>query len=317
MAISLTIPVTDISATLALDFTHIRVYRSADQASGFTPLTSSTSDVELVPGTSVYEFIDGSGTTEHWYTVTFVDSNGVQPESEASVAFQGNFYDTNFSPITYPEEAVFSPNDRYVIDRMRTAVGDAKQLTRDYVSADTGYSTISIDGGTHTLSNPRGWPLRIQLDGVEYTEKTEPRLNDYQYLTFSGAQISTVSGTLDVWYYHFRNSDTELLRVFNGLTPPCGLTAAQVPFELALLCAAIQVLEAEVRLFGVTSGSEIEIYQEIRINPKGGLAGRQADLAALRARKDAMLACVLEELGGEVLGAGDKMLSDIDGALID
>jgi hypothetical protein len=317
MAIRLNIPVLDISGTITFGYTHIKVYRSAEQFSGYKALTSNGSDIALVVGVSDYTYVDGSGTTEHWFTTTFVDSNGILPESAASSAFYGEFYDTNFSPITYPEEAVFSLNDRYIIDRMRTAAGDAKQLTRDYVSVDTGYSSVSIDGSTHTLSNPRGWPLRIQLNGVEYTDSTEPRVNDYQYLTFSGTQISTVSGTLDIWYYHFRNSDTELLRVFNGLTPPCGLTAEQVPFELALVCAAIEVLEAEVRLFGVTSGSEIEIFQEIRINPKGGLAGRQADLGALRARKDALVACVKEELGGELLGAGDKMLSDIDGALID
>lgn len=309
MAISLNIPVLDITGTLALGYSHIKVYRSAEKSTGFSALTSSSTHIPLVAGVSDYTFIDGGGTTEHWYTTTFIDSDGILAESAASAAFRGDFFDTNFSPITYPEEAVFSPNDRYIIDRMRSITGDPKQLTRDYVSVDTGYSSISIDRTTHTLSNPRGWPLRVQLDNIEYTDKTEPRVNDYQYLTFSGTQISTVSGTLDVWYYHFRNSDTELLRVFNGATLPCELTADQVPFELALICAAIEILEGEVRLFGVTSGSEIEIFQEIRINPKGGLSGRLADLDALRKRKAELLACTLKELGG--------LNADIWGALID
>lgn len=244
MAISLTIPVADISATLALDYTHIRVYRSADQSSGFSALTTSASDVTLAVGVSVYEFIDGSGTTEHWYTVTFVDSNGVQPETAPSAAFRGNFFDTNFSPITYPEEATFTANDRYVIDRLRNLVGDPKQLTRDYVSTDTGYSSISIDGTTHTLSNPQGWPLRIILDGTEYTTANEPRVNDYQYVTFSGTTINSASSTLDIWYYHFRNSDTELLRTFNGLTPPPQLTAAQVPLSWPLSVRQLKSLKA-------------------------------------------------------------------------
>lgn len=309
MAISLTIPVADISATLTLGYTHIRVYRSADQTSGFTPLTTPASDVVLATGVSVYEFIDGSGTTEHWYKTTFIDSGAVLAESASSAAFRGDFFDTNFSPITYPEEAVFSANDRYVIDRLRNMVGDPKQLTRDYVSTDTGYSSISIDGTTHTLSNPQGWPLRITLDGTEYTTANEPRVNDYQYITFSGTTITNAVSTLDIWYYHFRNSDTELLRNFNGLTPPPQLTAEQVPFELALICAAIETLESEMRLFGVTSGSEIEIYQEIRINPKGGFSGRLDDLKALRARKDKMLDAIIEDLGG-----ANK---DICGVLID
>ena len=309
MAISLSIPVLDISATLVLGYTHIRVYRSAEQASGFSPLTTSASDVLLQAGVSVYDFIDGSGTTEHWYITTFVDADGVQAETTSSAAFRGDFFDTNFSPITYPEEAVFSANDRYVIDRLRNMVGDPKQLTRDYVSADTGYSSVSIDGTTHTLSNPQGWPLRVTLDGTEYVTADEPRVNDYQYITFSGTTIANSTSTLDVWYYHFRNSDTELLRVFNGLTPPPQLSAAEVPFELALICAAIETLEAEMRLFGVTSGSEIEIYQEIRINPKGGFSGRLDDLKSLRERKAKMLDSVLEDLGG-----ANK---DICGVLID
>jgi hypothetical protein len=309
VAIKLSISVLDISATLTLGYTHIRVYRSAEQTSGFSAITTPTTEIALQTGVSDYEFIDGSGTTEHWYTTTFTDSNGVLAESSASAAFMGDFFDTNFSPISYPEEAIFTPNDRYVLDRMRALVGDPKQLTRDYVSPDTGYSSISLDGTTHTLSNPAGWPLRVILNSTEYTTADEPRVNDYQFVTFSGVQINNTTDTLDIWYYHFRNSDTELLRMFNSVTPPCGLTADEVTFDLALVCAAIEVLEGEIRLFGVTSGSEIEIYQEIRINPKGGLASRVSDLNSLKDQKDKLIACIKEELGG--------VNQDICGVLID
>jgi hypothetical protein len=309
VAISLTIPVLDITATLAFGYTHIKAYRSAEQDIGFTEITTPSSLIPLVAGVSTYTFIDGSGTTEHWYLTAFVDETAVLAESAASAAFRGDYHDTNFSPITYPEEAVFTPNDRYCIDRLRTAVGDAKELTRDYISVDTGYSTISIDGGTHTLSNPSGWPLRILLDGTEYTTTDEPRVNDYKFITFSGTTIATPN-VLDIWYYHFRNSDTELLRVFNSMTPPPGLTADQVPFELAICMTAVKVLEGELRLFGITSGSAIEIYQEISINPKGGVAARQADLTALRERCKYLLDEAIKDLGG----AANK---DIFGVLID
>lgn len=309
MAIKVNILVGNITSTISAGYTHVKVYRSAKQTDGFVEITTPSSRVPLEVGVSNYEFIDGSGTTEHWYQISFYDPSESVAETVPSAAFQEDFYDTNFSPITYPDEAVFTPNDRYILDRIRSLIGDPKQLTRDYVSVDTGYSSISLDKTTHTLSNPNGWPLRITLDGLEYTEKTEPRTNDYQFITFSGTQVSTVSGTLDIWYYHFRNSDTEVLRVFNGLTPPPELTADQVPFELALVCAGIELLEAEVRLFGVTSGSEIEIFQEIRINPKGGLTGRLADLKALNARKKDLLDRVLADLGGVNI--------DIYGTLID
>ena len=310
MAINLTITVADINATLAFGYTHIKVYRSAESTTDFGEITTPSSIIELVPGTSGYTFLDGSGTAEHWYQTTFYDNGLVITESAASTSFRGEFFDTNFSPITYPEEAVFTLNDRYVVDRLRSLVGDPKQLTRDYVSIQSGYSSISADLSTHSLSNPRGWPLRIILDDTEYITKDEPRVNDYQFVTFSGATVNTTSGTLDVWYYHFRNSDTELLRVYNGLIAPPQLTAAQVTFELAAVCAAIEVLEGELRLFGVTSGSEVDIFQEIRINPKGGFDGRGNDLDALRKRKQALIDAILSEEDG-INGP------DIDGVLID
>lgn len=309
MAISLTIPVLDISATLVFGYTHIKVYRSAEQGSGFSEITTTAALIPLVVGTSTYTFIDGSGTTEHWYLTAFVDDSAVVAESAASVAFRGDFYDTNFSPITYPEEAVFTSNDRYILDRLRMAVGDEKELTRDYISVDTGYSAISIDGTTLALSNPSGWPLRVTLDSTEYITKDEPRVNDYKFLTFSGTTINTSSSVLDVWYYHFRNSDTELLRVFNSMTPPPPLSADEVPFELAICMTAVKVLEGELRLFGITSGSEIEIYEEIRINPKGGVAARQNDLDALRGRCKYLLEQAIADLGG--------INQDICGVLID
>ena len=309
MAINVSILVGSIVATLAAGYTHVKVYRSSEQLTGFTEITTVSSIVELQVGVSNYSFIDGSGTTEHWYHNTFFDNNNIVAETLPSVAFQGEYEDIKFSPITYPEEAVFTASDRYIVDRLRDLVGDPKQLTRDFVSTDTGYSSISVDGTTHELSNPGGWPLRITLGGTEYTTKDEPRVNDYKFITFSGTSIDTTSSILDVWYYHFRNSDTDLLRIFNSMTPPPPLAASEVPFELALCSAAVNVLEGELRLFGITSGSAIEIFQEISINPKGGVDGRLKDLAALRERCRYLLEEALKDLGG--------INKDVCGVLID
>jgi hypothetical protein len=265
--------------------------------------------VELESGVSEYIFIDGSGTTEHWYRTTFFDETSVLEESAFSASFRGTFTDTNFTTVSYPEEAVFTSSDRYTVDRIRNLTGDPKSLNRDYVSCNTGYSSMSEDGYTHTLTNPNGWPVKIERDGVEYTSIDQPVVNDYQFVSFSGIQINTVSGVLDVWYYHFRNSDAELLRVFNGLIPPPQLEPEQVTFDLAAICAAIEVLEGELRLFGVDSGSEVDIFQEIRIDPSGGFGSRLKDLAALRARKKELIDSILEGAGG--------INRDLYGVLID
>jgi hypothetical protein len=215
------------------------VYRSAEETSGFLEITTASSTIPLQSGDNDYEFIDASGTTSHWYRVTYYDPN-TPAESTFSVSFVGDFYDTNFTAANYPEEGVFTNDDRLILDKVRVLVGDRKELTRDFVSSETGYSSISSDGYTHTLSNPKGWPVKVVLDDTAYTSIAEPVVNDYQFLTFSGTQISTTSGTLDIWYYHFRYSDAEVLRVYNGLTPPYPLEATDVTFDLAILCTAIE-----------------------------------------------------------------------------
>jgi len=294
VAISLTIPVVNVLGAITAGYTHIKVYRSSEQNSGFSEITTPTSVLPLISTQTIYSFIDGSGTTEHWYLTALTDMNAVIADSTPSNSFRGDYLDTQFPDASYPEEFIVTPNDRYIVDVLRTLIGDPKELTRDYISeATSGYDSISADGYTHSLLNPPGWPVKIELDSVEYTDKTEPVVAGYKFITFSGVQIDTTSGVLDLWYYHFRYSDAELLRVFNSLVPPPELNPEDVTFELASLCAAINLLESELRLFGVNSGIEVDIFEEIRVNPKGGVDGRSKDLAALLARKKALIAAIL------------------------
>jgi hypothetical protein len=304
MSVKLTITVADITSTISLGYTHIKIYRSPEELTGFFEITTPSIMVVLQPGVSVYEFIDTNGTTTHWYRTTFYDSN-TPAETSYSTSFQGEFTDTNYKVTTYPEEGVYTSYDRLVVSKVRTLIGDSKELTRDYVSADTGYSSISVDGYTHTLSNPKGWPLSINLDGFEYTTLSEPSVNGYQFVTFSGTQISTISGTLDVWYYHFRYSDSEILYTFNALLPPYPLDAEDVTFELKIICTAIELLSAELGVASANSGVEVDIFEEIRINPKTGLDSRFANLKRLLADKQA----IIDGIDGDD--------SDIFGVLVD
>lgn len=306
MSVQLTITVAAITTTLTAGYTHIKVYRSPKELESFFEITTPSAMIELQVGQSVYSFTDFNGTPEHWYRSTFYDAN-TPKESAYSTSFKGEFTDTNVEDTHYPEEGVYTSLDRVVIDKIRTLIGDKKALTRDYVSASTGYTTISEDGYTHTLSNPRGWPIRVVLDGVPYTDEENPEVEDYQFLTFSGTQISTTSGTLDVWYYHFRFSDSEILRVYNALTPPYPLTSDQVTFELAILSAAIEILLSEITGSSSDAGVEVDIFEEIRINPKVGLDSRFNSLAALlKLRKDMIDAII-----------GGAVEADLYGVLID
>ncbi len=307
MAVKITITVNDITGTLGAGYTKIKVYRSAEESSGFEEITNAGSMVVLQSGVSEYQFIDGTGTTVHWYRTTFYDPN-TPAESSFSSSFNGVFYDSGFPGTSYPEEASFTSEDRVVIDKIRNTVGDPKELTRDYVSATTGTtSSVSADGHTHSFINPRGWPLKIVLDNVEYVSLNEPQVLDYQFITFSGTQISTVSGTLDVWYNHFRYSDAEILRVYNALIPPYPLTEEDMTFELSIICASIELLLRELGLANSTSAVEVDIYQEIRINPKAGLDSRYSLLKLLLQMRQSIMDGIVDDATGV----------DVFGVLID
>jgi len=307
MAVRVNITVFDITSTLSAGYTHIKVYRSSDETTGFAEITTPSSIILLVAGTSTYYFDDVGGTTNHWYKTTFYN-NSTADESAFSTAFQGDYVDLVFSSANrYPEEGIFTNRDRLIIDRIRDLIGDRKELTRDYVSVLTGYDNVSEDQYSFTLSNPNGWPVQVNLDGTYYTTKSNPAVNGYQFITFSGTQISTTSGTLDVWYYHFRYSDSEILTAYNGQSPPYPLLADEVTFELSLLCAAVDLMESEVGGASAASGVEVDIFEEIRINPKVGLDSRTSTLQLLLKRKQDLV---------DKLSA-DAISSDIYGVLID
>jgi hypothetical protein len=304
MSVNLTIVVSDIAAAITAGYTDIKVYRSAEELSGFVEITIPGNLVPLVPGQGTYEYVDKNGTTEHWYRTTLYDSN-TPAESTYSSSFKGTFKDTDFELVSYPAEALYTNTDHLVLDKVRTLIGDRKTLIRDYISPTSAYSSISEDGYTHSFSNPRGWPVSVTLDGNLYTSDEEPRVNDYQFITFSGVTINTTSGILDVWYYNFRFSDSEILNIYNALTPPTPLTEDQVTFELTILCTAVEALSGELRLSGVTSGTAVSIFEEISINPKGGLDSRASDLESLMKQKQKLIDDILKDsLEGGPDGSG-------------
>lgn len=289
MAVKLVIPVADIAATLASGYTHIKIYRSAQSTSGFAEITTSSSMVPLEVGVSSYEYIDFTATPNHYYKVTYYDGS---VESVFGSVFQGTFFDTSFSDITYPLETYITSSDYFVVDYIRTLIGDHKELTRDYVSVTEGFDSISLDGKTHALSNPLGWPVNVTWNGSPVTTVSGARVVGYQFVTVSGVLDTSSDSTdvLDIWYHHFRFSDSQILVAYNNRQPPPSLTADQVTQELKMLCTAIDLLASELRLSGITSGVEVDIYQEIRMNPKAGMDARFKDLEALMKRKDKLIA---------------------------
>lgn len=292
MATLVTITVADIAGTISDGYTHIRLYRSLSKTEDFVEVTTPSTIIPLQSGISTYTFTDVSGTTFHWYATTFYDGTN---ETVLSTAFRAEYIDIKFDSITYPVEGTFTAKDYYIINRVRDFIGDRKELTRDYVSQTEGFDSISEDGKTHSLLNPRGWPLNIKVNELELTTASGMLVRDYQFLTYSGTinTTSTSTDTLDVWYYHFRFSDAEILEKYSSLLPPPPLTKDQVTTELAVVCTAIELLSGELRLNASVSGAEVDIFEEIRINPKGGIDTRLDDLKELNKLKDKLIAAIL------------------------
>lgn len=304
MAVRLTLTVADITGTLSSGYTRLKIYRAPQQAGLFEEITTPSTTVQLLSGVSDYSFIDGNGTTAHWYKTTFYNPS-LPAESSFSIVFNGEFYDLSFPGVSYDLEAVYTNDDYLVIDKVRNLIGDRKELIREYVSPETEYTNVSLDRYTYSFANPNGWPLKIVLDGSTYPDRTEPVVNGYKMITFSGTQITT-SGVLDIWYYHFRFSDSEILQAYNSFIPPEPLSAADVTFELVTISTAIDLLLGELGMVSSSAGIEVDIFEEIRVNPKAGLDSRFNTLKLLLQRRNE----IIDEIE-------DSLEEDIFGVLID
>lgn len=275
--------VDDIQSVISSGYDKIKVYRSTDRGSGYTEATDVTSRILLEADVTRYSYSDVLGNADSWYKWSYFDS--VSPvESSLSNPARASISGSFFRGATYPAELYLTGAQQDTIFRLRQLVGDFKSVNRDYISSATGYDNVSEDTYTVSLDNPKGWPLEIAVDGVPFTTINDPVVNGYQFLTFSGTAISTVSGTVDIWYDNFRFSDRELLEAYENVDTPIGMEESAVTIEMYEISAAIKILEAELRSFMATSSSAVSIYEEISINPKAGLDARQADLNALRKR---------------------------------
>ena len=285
----LSIYVNDIDVIFGL-FDQIRVYRST---TGQTADRVILSTIALVAGQSSYEYLDTQGLSTYvaWFTyynsVNGSESGFSEPIEYGSLTpgYAPGFY---FQGSTYPDEYGLTYDESVIIDSIRHYIGDLKEVKRDYVNPDNEslYSNVSVDGTVYRLSDPPGWPLKVILDGYEYTNVAEPLVHGYEYITFSGSTISTLSGVLEVWYEKFRHSDREILHLYYTLEYPSPLTSDNVTTEIRKVSTAVALLEAELReLTGSVDGS-FAVAGDIRFDPSSILRARKQDLENLRKKLD-------------------------------
>lgn len=307
MSVIVSIPVPNVNALIATGYTGIKIYRSQSISVGFSEVTNASNIIPLVGGVVTYSYTDSAGPIDSWYKSVFTDSNLVLADLAPSTdSYKGVYVDSSFPSPSYPPSSNFTNLEYQVIEKVRVLIGDKKIIHKVNIGPNVGYCDLSTDGLTFTMEFSPSWPLQVTVNGLAMTTLVDPFVIGEEYLQFS-TPINTLTDTLDLWYQSYRQSDTSIVAVYNSLTPPTPLTGSEVTPYLACLCAAIEILQGEYRDFGISSGIEVDIHEEIKTNPKGGLIARAADLKALNKQKQDLIDAIVKK----------NLQSSICGVLID
>lgn len=281
--IKLTIVVDDLGAVLDL-FTHIRIYSSPTEdgtyeSIGYTP---------LVAGQTGYNFYDADGTATTWYKASYWSTTA---ESSQSDAVQGSV-GTLYHYATYAPEIGYGGEDQKIIRLIRRYIGDQQKLDRVYIDdEDSSCSYIGNDDRTVDMGM-RGWPAYIQFtpsSGIPYekTNLTDPYVQGYRYLTFSGILDSDIA-VVDIWFYSSKFSDREIYEAYGDSQIPAGLTADNVTVDHLVLQASIDLMENMTWEDMVDDGAAIRDDNSF-YDPSAGLRERDKAIKRLRKQLDALV----------------------------
>jgi len=231
---------------------------------------------------SIYTFVDApGGVGPYWYRARYEIPVGTAPTYSCfSEPIRGGVTSKIFHDISYPDEVYLSTAEMAIVNKIRILIGDKKQLIHDYIS--TCKSRLSDNDHTIEMKD-KGWPVYINLNGVEKTRVTDPYVDGYRYLTFSGSIAD--ADIIDMYYYTFRNSDLDINDAYNNAMIPPGLTSATVTSDHFILQAAIDLLEGELISDSVDSGVKIR-DGDTNYDPTPSLTARQKILDRLRKRLD-------------------------------
>lgn len=276
-------------------FNQLLVFR-ADSSSG----PFSTIETITLNGAGSYTSLDTATTAAKYYKAQYFNSS-TQASSVFSELAQetGVFseYTVPTTTATYPPEIALSEEDREIVESIRITLGDLGTIERDFFdSSDSNSifscaSQISSDQKTWELEEFKGWPQRVIINSEEKTSISDPQVIGYKFLTFSGAE-ACITGTLDIFYNHFRFADREILLAYDrsgNLLVSCGLTGGQITTEMLIMQAAILLLEGEVRDFA-TGAVEIRDGDTSFSNTRG-IQARTEDLADLKQKIRDIIEC--------------------------
>jgi len=292
--IRLDIYVSDIDSVTQV-FDYLKVYRSDNEDGPFTEKTTPTTMIRLVSGVSDYRYLDPYGTTDHWYKSSYYSSR-YHTESALSGAVRGGDIQLYHRAI-YPPEASFTADQEDIIQRVRKYLGDFKKLKYMYYADCTDIVTPN----PHIVDlKTKMWPLYISLNDEEKNSTSDPYVDGYRYLTFSG--IVEPNSTLEIFYSEFRYSNYEIYEAYTTTAIPPGLTQATVTTEHMVLQCAIDLLEAENADDFIQEGAKIKEGDD-SFDPDAGFRARGQLLRRLKKKLDDLIT--------------QYMFIGIDGILVD
>ena len=188
----------------------------------------------------------------------------------------------SFIGTTYPVEQSFSPTVSGYIAKIRSLIGDNKGIKRDYI--DSCYNDVMGDYYVYILEE-KSWPLRVTITtsagvSTEFTTLSNPVVQDYQYVVFSGAQNQITPGTtLDLWLETFQFSNKEIYDVYSTVDVP-GVPTADETIEMVLTAAALELAESEFNEFSVQAATRISDGDTL-YDPTPAIQARQAGIKRL------------------------------------
>lgn len=234
-------------------FDQLLIFRS-DSANG--PF-NSINVINLNSLTS-YQSLDTTTSPEKYYKSQYFNSSTLISSSFSEIVQETGIFSEFTVPVTtatYPPEIALSDQDREIVESIRITLGDIGTIERDFFNSVDSQSVfsctsqISDDKKTWELNEFKGWPRKVIINGIEKSNISDPQVIGYKFLTFSGTQ-ACITGTLDIFYNHFRFSDREILLAFDrarNLLVTCRLTTTQITNEMLIMQAAILLLEGELR----------------------------------------------------------------------
>lgn len=300
---TLTITATSPSAVGTM-FDKIQIFRA-------TSVNGPFSVIATIDFSSPAIYCDLNSTPKLYYKAQYYNSSTMVSSTFSDVAQEtGVFseYSVPESTATYPPELALSDNDREIVESIRITVGDSGLIERDLFdssdpqSAAACAANIDPAGCTWELSEWKGWPQKVVLNGEEKTSINDPQVLGYRYLVFSGSE-PCITGSLDVFYNHFRFSDREILLAYDrarNLLITCGLPENKVTTEMRIMQAAILLLEGEIREM---SQSAFRIVDgDTTYDNSATIRSRTVDLEDLKRKIDRLIECARYEAAYDIQG---------------